>query len=173
MSIKWKLQNEFTMLAWAMVYFVIWLGALALVKALILREYQIEYSDFSVAMIGALILAKVVVVLEHVPMGTWIAARLAWVDVVVRTALYSVGVFIAIVLEKGFEGRAKNGGFVPAVKAGLGEMNFYRTLANTICLSGALLLYNVFSVFRRHLGGGSLFRLFLKPLPPETASLER
>jgi len=39
--------------------------------------------------------------------------------------------------------------------------------ANTICLSGALLGYNVLSVVRRQLGEAGLRRLFLSPLPEE------
>jgi hypothetical protein len=36
---------------------------------------------------------------------------------------------------------------------------------NTICLSGALLGYNIVAVIRHHLGKGGLLRLFLSPLP--------
>ena len=38
---------------------------------------------------------------------------------------------------------------------------------NTICLTGALLGYNVLSVVRRYLGQGGLLRLFLLPLPEQ------
>ena len=35
-------------------------------------------------------------------------------------------------------------------------------LANTICLSGALLGYNMLTVIRRYLGEGGLLRLFME-----------
>ena len=38
-------------------------------------------------------------------------------------------------------------------------------LANTICLSGALLVYNMLSVIEKNLGKGRLIQLFLSPLP--------
>jgi hypothetical protein len=58
-----------------------------------------------------LILAKVVMVQEYVPLGAWVRERPAWVDVMVRTALYSFGVIVVLLLEKGFEGRHEYGSF--------------------------------------------------------------
>jgi hypothetical protein len=91
----------------------------------------------------------------------------AWVDVLLRTALYSVGLIIVIILEKGIEGRHEHGGFVGAVKAGFASADRIHIIANSICLSGALLGYNVISVLRRHLGEHGLLKLFLRPLPPK------
>lgn len=38
-------------------YFACWLGALVLLKYLLLTEYKIAFADFSVALVGALVLA--------------------------------------------------------------------------------------------------------------------
>ena len=105
MSIAQKLKHEIVAVAWLTFYFGCWLGALVLLKYLVLAEYQIAFYGLSAALVGALVLAKVVLVLEHVSLGAWVRARPAWVDVVLRTALYSFGVFIVLLLEKAFEGR--------------------------------------------------------------------
>jgi hypothetical protein len=121
-----------------------------------------------VVVVGALVLSKVVLVLEHVSLGAWVRARPAWVDVVLRTVLYSLGVAMVLVLEKGFEGRHEHGGFGPSLMAVFQHADVHHVWVNTICLSGALLGYNMLSVVRQHLGEGGLIRAFLSPLPEET-----
>lgn len=149
----------------ATLYFAIWIGVLVLLKMLILAEYHIEFHGLSMALIGVLVLAKVVLVLEHVPLGSWIRKQPAFVDVIVRTVLYALGVLIVLLLEKAFDGRHEYGGFGPSLLAVFQHADVYHVWVNTICVSGALLVYNILSVIRRHLGKGGLMRLFLSPLP--------
>jgi len=167
MSIGAKVVEEIKSLVVTMLYFMTWIGGLMLLKTLILAEYHIEATQWSLVVIGALVLAKVVLVLEHVSLGAWVQKRPALFDVVLRTVLYSFGVFVVLVLEKGFEGRHEYGGFGPAVAGLLKQADAPHIWANTICLSGALLGYNVLSVVRRQLGEAGLRRLFLSPLPEE------
>ena len=167
MSFRQKLKDEIKAVALVTCYFAVWLGVLMLLKKLVLAEYRIEFRGLSLALIGALVLAKVVLVLEHVPMGGWIRTRPVLIDVVMRTAMYSIGVAVVLVLEKGFEGRHEHGGFGPALRFLFQEADVYHVWANTLCLSGALLVYNALSVVQRHLGKGSLMRIFMSPLAEE------
>ena len=168
MSIMQKVKDEVISLALVMLYFSVWIGALALLKTLVLAEYQIEFHGLSIALFGALILAKVVLVLEHVSMGAWVRTRPVLLDVILRTVLYVLGVFIVLLLEKSFEGRHEHGGFVPSLFSLFQRADGYHVWANVICLSGALLGYNVVSVLRQYIGEGALIRVFLKPLPDES-----
>jgi hypothetical protein len=160
-----KLKHELQAVGVAMLYFGCWIAALLLLKQLVLAEYQIAFHDWSLALVGALILSKVVLILERVPLGRWIRTQPAWVDVVLRTALYSFGVAVVLVLEKGWETRHEHDGFGPAVAALFRRADIHHVWVNTICLSGALFGYNLLSVVRQHLGTGGLRRLFLTPLP--------
>jgi hypothetical protein len=76
-------------MALAGLYVFLWIGLLVTVKKLVLAEYQIEFAGLSAALIGALVLAKVVLILEHVPLGLLTHNRPAWVEVMVRTVLYA------------------------------------------------------------------------------------
>jgi hypothetical protein len=165
MSVGSWLKEELRELSLAMLYFAAWIGLLVLLKSLILAEYQIEFRQWSAIFVGALVLGKVVLILEHVPLGGWIERQPAIVDVVVRTALYSLGVFVVLLLEKGFEGRHEAGGFGPAVAAVFEDPDMPHVWANTICLSAALFGYNVLSVIRRYLGEGGIARMLFSPLP--------
>jgi hypothetical protein len=168
MSFQQKLKNEIRAMALAVLYFAAWLSVLVVLKGLILAEYRIEFHGSSRALVGALVLAKVVLVLEHVPLGAWVRTRPALVDVILRTALYALGVTVVLLLEKAFDGRHEYGGFSPSLMAVFQHADVYHVWVNTICLSGALLGYNMLSVVRRHLGEGGLIRLFLSPLPEES-----
>jgi hypothetical protein len=168
MSLQQKLKDEIKAVALATLYFATWIGVLMVLKALVLAEYRIEFRGWSLALVGALLLAKVVLVLEHVPLGAWIRTRPALLDVIIRTALYGLGVLVVLLLEKAFEGRHEHGGFVPSLVSVFQHAEIHHVWVNTICLSGALLGYNILSVFRRHLGEGGLIRLFLSPLPQES-----
>jgi len=167
MSIKQKLQHEIMAVLWLTFYFGCCLGVLVLLKYLVLAEYQIAFSGFSVVLLGALVLAKVVLVLEYVPLGAWIQLQSAWVDVVLRTALYTFGVFVVLLLEKAFEGRHEYDGFGASLIAIFQHAELPHVWLNTICLSAALLSYNMLSVIRKHLGKGTLLRMFLTPLPDD------
>lgn len=168
MSLAQKLKNEIRALTFATLYFAACLGMLVLVKTLILAEYRIHFSGWSAALVGVLVLAKVVLLLEHVPLGAWSRNRPALIDVLLRTVLYAAGVFVVLVLEKTFEGRHEHGGFGTSLEAVIRHADSPRIWVNTICLSGALLGYNMLAVIRRYLGKGGLLRLFLSPLPEES-----
>jgi hypothetical protein len=172
MSFKQKLKDEIKDIGIAALYFGCWIGALLLLKSLILAEYKIGFHGWSAVVVGALVLSKVVLVLEHVSLGAWVRARPAWVDVVLRTVMYTLSVAIVLALEKGFEGRHEYGGFGLALRQLLQHEDVHHLWANILCLSGALLGYNVLSVVRRHLNNGGLIRLFLAPLPTETPADE-
>jgi hypothetical protein len=168
MSLPARLKHELKAVGMATLFFGAWISALILLKTLVLDEYQIGFSGWSRALVGALILAKVVLVLEHVSLGAWVRSRPAWVDMVLRTALYSLGVAAVTLIEHGLKGRGEHGGVTGALIAAAREAKFPHVLVNTICLSGALLVYNGLSIVRRRLGEGGLSRMFLEPLPEES-----
>jgi len=159
-----KLKQELIAVIALAAYFGLWLGILILIKYLLLAEYHIGFNKFSVALVGALVLAKVVLVLEHVSLGAWVQSRPAWLDVVLRTALYTFGVFILMSLEKAFEIRHEYDGFGTALMSGYQHADAYHVALNTLCVSASLLSYNLLSVVRRRLGKGELLKMFTTPL---------
>jgi hypothetical protein len=167
MPFKEKLLEELKAVGIAALYFGCWIFALMVIKWLVLADYHIAFHKWSMVLVGALVLSKVVLVLEHVPMGAWARRRAAWIEVVLRTSLYTLGVALVLLIEKGIEGRHEAGGLVPAVQHLFQQADIYHVWANILCIAGALLGYNAITVVRRHLGNGNLFRIFLTPLPEE------
>ena len=167
MELKQRIVHELKVVGIATLYFGSWLAVLVLIKQLILAEYQIEFYGLSKAVLGALILAKVVIVLEHVSLGDWVRRQPAWVGVTLRTILYALGVLLVILLEKGIEGRHEYDGFIPALRGLFGQTEIYHVWANVIVISGALLVYNLLAVLRLHLGEGGLLQLLTSPIPQD------
>ena len=169
MSIAEKLRNEIRSLGLTTLFFAVWFAVLVLLKWLVLAEYSIEFSDVSIVLIGALIVAKVVLVLENVPIGRWTRNRPALVHVLVRTGLYGLGILVVLVLEKAIEARHEYGGFVPALTQVIHHEDIPHVLAATVGVTGALLVFNSMLVIQRNLGNRGLLGLFLSPLPEETS----
>lgn len=165
MNFAHKLRREIRAVALTTLYFAVWLAALTFIKHLVLEEYRIEFHGFTVAVVGALVLAKVVLVLELVPLWAWVSARPAWVEVVLRTALYSVGVLVVLLAEKAFESRHEQGGLIAALFAVYRHADMPHVWTNAIVLSGALLVYNAMNIIRLNLGEGGLRAVFLSPPP--------
>ncbi len=162
--------HEVKALTLAMLYFGAWIGVLVLLKTLVLDEYRIKFHGFSTALVGTLVLAKVVLVLEHVPLAAWFRRHAALFDVVIRTVFYSLGVLVVLLLEKAFEARHEHGSFGRSLASVFQHPDIHHVWVNTISLSAALLGYNLLAVVRRHLGQGGLIRLLLSPLPEESGA---
>jgi hypothetical protein len=165
MSFKQKLKHEIKTVGLVTLYFGCWLAVLLLIKQLVLAEYQIQFHAMTRALVGALILAKVVIVLEHVSLGAWVKQQPAWIDVLLRTVLYTSGVLAVLVLEKGLEGRHEYGGFIQSISTVWAHEDIYHLWTNAIVITGALLVYNIMSIVRSHLGDGQLIQIFKIPRP--------
>lgn len=140
------------------------------IKNLVLAEYHIAPGGISAAVVGVLILAKVVVVLQHVKLGEWIRTQPAWVDVVVRTVVYGLGVFVVLLLEKAFEARHEYGGFVAALTNVFEHADMPHVWANTVCVSSGLLVFNVMSVIRTYYPDKTVLRILMLPLPDASST---
>jgi hypothetical protein len=164
-SVSSRLVAELKSLALMMLYFATWLVPLLIIKNLLLEDYAVPLTHVSAAIVGALILSKVVLVLERVSLGAWVARQPAWIDVVLRTLLYSLGVVAVLLLEKAFEVHDELGGLLSSLGAVFHHPDLNHVLVNTIVILGALLSFNILSVVRRNLEAGSLLVLLSRPLP--------
>jgi len=167
MSFRQKLWKEIREVGRTTLYFAACFGVLMLLKRLYLAEYNIHFRGLSVALISALLVGKVVLILEHVTLGQWVRKHAVVLDVVLRTLLYTFAVFVALWLERGFEARHEHGGFGAALVWVFQHRDMHHVWADTIAVSAALLAFNVLSAVRRHLGEGQMRRVFMSPPPAE------
>jgi len=169
-----KVLREIKSVGLITIYFAFCFAVMMLLKHLVLIQHEIHFRGLSIAIVGALVVAKVVAVLEKVPLGPWMRRQPAALDVATRTLLYTLGVFVVLLIEKSFESRHEAGGFGSALVKVFQNRDVPRVWATTIGVGGTLLAFNVVSILRRHLGKRGLSRLFfVTPLqdveaPPAT-----
>jgi hypothetical protein len=168
MSFSDKLKHEFKSVLVVTLYFAAWFVALMVLKKLFLEEYDIAFSGVAQAFIGAAIMAKVVLILEKVPLGSWVKQQPAWVDVLVRTLLYIAGVFLVLLAEKLFEQRHEYSSFGASVAGAFESANAATVWAKTLVVGWGLLFFNGFTVISRRLGLKTLIAAFTSPIPEES-----
>lgn len=164
MSFKKKLINELKVLGISTLYFVFCFGVLMLLKVLLLEEYNIQFLGVSMILIGALVVAKVILILEHVNFGSWIKEKPAFVDIIFRTLLYMIGVFIVLLLEKSFEGREEYGDFWSSFENIFNHVDINHVWVTIICVALAILGFNTLSVVNRSLGKGKLSQILFSTI---------
>jgi hypothetical protein len=170
MSFKQKLTHEIKAVVLTTLYFAVWFSVLVAVKALILTEYRIHFSGLTVALVGALIVAKVVLILEHVPLGSWLRRQSPLTDVLLRTCLYAIGVVIVLFLEKAFESRHESGGFISALGNVFQHRDVPHIWANAIVVTGALFFFNLLAALRQPLGGRGIAQVLLTSPSPSPST---
>jgi NAD(P)-dependent dehydrogenase (short-subunit alcohol dehydrogenase family) len=69
MSVWQRVTSEIKTIGLVTLYFAICFGVMIFLKRLVLAAHQIEFRGLSIAIVGALIVAKVVAVMEHVTLG--------------------------------------------------------------------------------------------------------
>jgi uncharacterized membrane protein len=160
MRLGQKIMEEIKRIGIVALYFALCFGVMMLCKRLILAEYEIEFRGVTFALVGALVVAKVVVLLEKVSLGQWVRNHPVVVDIILRTLIYTIGVLVVFLLEKAFESRHERGGFGPSLMAVFQHRDIHHVWASTIGVFVALLGFNTFSILKRRFGGHELKRFF-------------
>ena len=170
MSIKEKLVHELKEVGLITLYFAAWFFLVLFLKKLLLAQYGIHFSALALALIGSVLLAKVVLLMEYIPVEAWVRNQPAVVPVILRTVIYALGVFVALTIERAFEARHEYGGVARALTRIYEHPLYPRVLFNTICLGCALLGFNILSVLRRNLGKNGLRKMFFdRPLTSQAS----
>ena len=160
MKILKKILEEIKIILRTATYFAIVFLLMMVMKKLYLEDYNIEFTGLSQAIIGALVMAKVIILMELISLGPWVQRQPPIIDVIIRTLLYTLGVLIVVVLEKAFEDRHKATGYGEAISYVLSHRDIYHVWATTIGAAGSILVYNAFSVVQRTMGKNGLAKLF-------------
>lgn len=161
---KEKVIDEIKSIFWTSLYFFIWFGSLMVIKVLLLREFQIEFVGLTMVIVSSLVVAKVVLVLEYIPLP-FSQKQQAWFEVLVRTMLYISGVFVVLVFEKSFEARHEYGGMLQAMTNLASHRDIYHIWVNVISVFGALLFFNIWTIVKKHYGAGMFLKMMCAPVP--------
>jgi hypothetical protein len=149
-------------------FFFIAFGLIGLLYKLFVSQYAIEFSAFSKAAVAALIIGKVVLLLDWAQSGLWLSRYPRALGIFCKTIVYALAVVIVGMGERIVHSMREAGSLQAGISALIANANFDRFLGLVLLVSLIVGLYLVVQEISRAMGKGALFRLFFSP-PLETS----
>jgi hypothetical protein len=161
MSLRLRLLDEIREIGVVSLYFFACYAVFLILKKLLLEQYHVSLYVFHAAIIGALVTAKVVVILEKTSFGSrFQGSRLAY-HVIWRTLAYTGIVFIVTLAEQILDVYLDHGSVQAALRNLWSGKDFDHYLALNMSVGLSFLVYNTVSELDRRLGRGTVRRLLL------------
>lgn len=155
--------HEFLEMLPAVAFFAIGFSVIVLTTNLLLSDYALHVGNFLLAITGALVVGKAVLVANATPfLRRYDTRPLAW-TIVYKAAVYCVFVFVARLIETAVESWISRTTFSEAVA----RFSLGRFLAIQIWLFVLFLVYVTISELISLLGEGELKRMMFKARPAE------
>ena len=164
-SIKRLLVGGFHEMAPAVLFFFSAFMIIFLMFKLFVAQYSIEFSAFTKAAIAALILGKIVPLLDWAQSGHSFDTHRRIVVVAAKTVIYGSAVIVFGIGERIFDAYRKTGDIRDAVKLLVANANLDHFLGLVLLISLIVFVYLMIQEINRAMGNGALFRLFFgRPL---------
>ena len=141
-------------------FFFVAIGLLILTKRLMLQQYGISFSDFGAAVIGALIVGKVVLIVDHLPFVNRFPGKPLIYNVVWKTIIYVLVAFVVRLAEHLVPLITKYGSFREAMARLVDDVVWPRFWIIYLWLSVLLFVYCSLRELIRVIGRDQVLRLF-------------
>ncbi len=156
------IRREFASLWPVFLFFLVgFLVQLVIIK-LAVAQFSIPVSAFSKALVGALLAAKAVLILDQTPLAHKLERYRRILAVGVKTLLYSIGTLILGYIERFLEALYRVGTFEGAFRGVIDQANLFRFLAWVLGISLVFAIYFVWSEINQSMGEGALWSLFFQ-----------
>jgi|SRR6516165_880263 hypothetical protein len=142
-------------------FFIAMILIFAVVKLLAL-QYSIRFYAFARAAIGALILGKVVLLMEMAERKSGVSRQPRAIVVAFKTALYALAVFLFEFGERLAHGWYESGSLRGGLSIVKAHANLDRFLALLILICTIVAMYLAMEEISRAMGEGALTRLFFR-----------
>lgn len=163
MKILTTLKHEAREVGLVTLYFLLCFGFILTLKKLLLATYDIEFYAFSSAVVGALIVGKVVVVLDKTQAGTRFDRNHSLgAAALYKTMIYSLCTALVLVAEKLFHAYRESATLGEALMEVWLHQDRYIILAKVLCIGLAFMGYHLYAGIDRRLGEGTLRNMVLK-----------
>ncbi len=159
------LKRELKEVGSATLYFLMTFSLILLLKKLFLAEYEISIYPLSQVIVGSLVVAKVVVILDHTSLGKGFENNAPYLKILYRSGVYTLAVAVVGVIERMFHLRHEADSVGEAFRMVYAGGNFHHFIATILCIGLAFVGYNLLAVVNEHLGDGGLGRLLFGKAP--------
>ncbi|MDG2281287.1 MAG: hypothetical protein P8L42_11730 [Flavicella sp.] len=162
MSFVQKLKKEIIEILLVTAYFLLCFGVLILIKKLTLAQVEVEFYGFSAALVGALVMSKVVILLDKTPLGKMYVRQALYKNVLFKSIIYTLVLTFVLFIENLIHTLLEGNNFMEAIKY-IHEhrvpMQFRLILIASFFSLGS---YNVIIAIRDSMEKGALTKLFFK-----------
>ncbi|MEH6404141.1 MAG: hypothetical protein V7750_12255, partial [Sneathiella sp.] len=139
------IRHEFMLVLPPTLFFLVAFNVITLTKALMLREHGIDFAGFGVAALGALVVGKVVLVADKLPLINKFPEKPLMYNVIWKTVIYVVAAFLVRYVEHLIPFVSEFGNLVTANNHLLHEVIWPRFWSTQIWL---LVLFFVYACLR-------------------------
>ena len=171
-SLKDKAIEELKIFLIVTLYLFLFLGAFTLYRWLIQKEFEVTYFHFGIALIEALVIAKVILIGKAFGLGRHFERGPLIVSVLYKSFLFGVLVALFGILEHVVEGLLHKKDWA-SILQGLGDIGKYELFARSIMLIVAFVPFFAFAELARVLGRQKLSALFFSKQMATSASQSR
>ena len=133
-----------------------------LIIKLAIAEFSIPLAAFSKAVVGALLAAKAVLILDETPLARKLVRCRRIVAAAVKTLLYGVGTLLLGDIERFLEALHRVGTLDGALRDVIDQANLYRFFAWILGISLIFAIYFVWSEITERMGKEALWSLFFQ-----------
>ena len=158
---KW-LHREFVAARPVFIFFLVAFLLQLLIIKLAVAQFSIPISAFSKAVVGALLAAKAVLILDETPIGRRLEHHRKIVAVAIKTVLYGFGTLLLGCLERFLEAWHRVGTFDGALRAMIDQADVHRFFAWVLGVTLIFAIYFMLSEINEHMGKGALWSLFFE-----------
>lgn len=155
-----KIKHEVLAVIPPTIFFFVAIGLLILTKRLMLQQYGIQFADFGAAIIGALIVAKVVLIVDYFPFINKFPDKPLIYNVAWKTVIYVLAAFIVRLGEHFVPLVIKYGNFREATAHLLDDVVWPQFWIIYLWLSVLLFVYCSLRELIRAIGKDQVLRLF-------------
>jgi hypothetical protein len=167
-----KLKHEVRELIPVTVFFFVGTQLLALTQMLILDEYRLHAPSFAGAAIGSLIIAKVVLIADHLPFVNRFPGRPIIYNVLWKTGIYYIGAILFRYVEHLIHFWRKAGSFMAANRQLVDEVVWPHVFVIQLWVLVLLLIYCTMRELTAAQGHDRMHQLFLiKSRPAHSDSI--
>jgi hypothetical protein len=157
--------KELKKIAGLSLFFLIGFGYILLLMKLLLKDYSITFYIFSKAVVGALVAAKAVIIMDSTPLMRACHKSVGYIRVLYRTAIYTIAVLFLGLLEHLFHAYRETGNFSDAVIKLFEGEKFYHLLGSVLGIGLVFMIYNILRLIEQTYGKGTIQRLFFGKAP--------
>jgi fumarate reductase subunit D len=155
--------GEFLEILPAVLFFFIALMVILAMLKLFISQYSIEFYAFSRAAIGALILGKVILLMDWAESKRHASAYPRAVVIAFKTFIYGLAVITLGIGERIIHSYRQAGDLRRAITMVIANANLDRFLGCVLLISLLVSAYLTLEEISRAMGKGALFRLLFKP----------